>query len=495
MIGLTVEAARILDRHTTEDIGLPSAVLMEEAALALYRHLQNLRDLSRSQVLILAGKGNNGGDGLALARLLWNRNLAFRLVMVFGDQELSPEASLQHQVLNNMGVPFETYYEGLDLGTPDIVVDAILGSGFVGSIREPLTTLFKKVNALKAYILSVDVTSGKHGNRPESESDLVADGVLALGYPKWGQLLGEAEKSLVLARLEFPEILVKALGEEGVLHYLSPREAWALLPKRKEDSHKGSYGKVGIYGGRRDMSGAVLLAGKAALMAGSGLVTLFLEDAKSLYGQIPELIVKQWGDFPGTELDVLVVGPGLGRDYGDSLEGYFRGFPGKVLLDADALYLLKEGLIKREWISGEVVLTPHPGEMAMLLGDKKPRMESLEELAIKYQAVVVLKGHRTLIGNGKERWVNLSGNPGMATAGSGDVLGGIIASLMGQGLKPMEAGVLGTYLHGLAGDRGVEERSEQALLAGDLTAFLSKAWLQLQQGSKEGEDLDLYPIY
>ena len=492
MTGCTNRASREIDRQMIEERGLPGAVLMEEAALGCLRLLQErLQPHLHQPILILAGRGNNGGDGLALARMLHNRGLDLRILLQ-SEEGLSPEAALQLNCIRNMGIPTEVYEPGMDLGCPGIIIDALLGTGFKGQLNTPLRELVEAANKLTSIRVAVDIPTGMNGDDGSGDLILDADHTIALGYPKWAHLTSPRLKKVWLVKLEFDPALLTGISEEEKLHYLTPPEAKALFPRRTPESHKGSCGKVGVLGGRREMLGAALLAGKAVFRSGSGLATLWLQDLTPALGLIPELMLEEWTGFLNKELDVLAIGPGLGRDFPPDLEQALKRHRGTVLLDADALHLLKEGRIRREWICGPLILTPHPGEMKMLLGHAGERREDVLELAGRYRAIALLKGFRTLISDGTRVAVNLTGNPGMATAGSGDVLTGLIASLAGQGLAPYEAAVLGAWLHGLAGDLAADELGQESLLAGDLADALPRAIARLK--NLEGRTRDIERI-
>ena len=492
MTGCTNRASREIDRQMIEDRGLPGAVLMEGAALGILRLLQErLQPWLRQPILILAGRGNNGGDGLALARMLHNRGIELRILLQ-SEEGLSPEAALQLNCIRNMGLAAEVYEPGMSLGCPGIVIDALLGTGFKGRLNSPLKELVEEANKLTALRVAVDIPTGMNGDDGSGELLFDADHTIALGYPKWAHLTSPRLKKIWLVRLEFDPALIGGIGEEEKLHYLTPAEAKTLFPGRTLESHKGSCGKVGILGGRREMLGAALLAGRSALRSGSGLATLWLEDLAPALGLMTELMLEEWSGFLNKELDVLAIGPGLGRDFPLNLEAALKRHAGTVLLDADALHLLKEGRICREWIRGPLILTPHPGEMKMLLGQEGERRDDVLELARRYQATALLKGFRTLISDGSRVSVNLTGNPGMATAGSGDVLTGLIASLAGQGLPAYDATVLGAWLHGLAGDLAADELGQEALLAGDLADALPRALRRLK--NLEGRPRDIMRI-
>lgn len=480
MIVVSNRGSRDIDRRMIEEKGLPGAVLMEGAALACLRLILR-KWTGRRDALILAGRGNNGGDGLALARMLHNRNLPVR-VLHLGEEGLSPEAALQRNVLKQLGVPVEPWREGMSLGAPDLLVDALLGTGFRGTLEGPVRNLVEAANALASPTLrfAIDIPTGMNGDDGSGSPVFDADVTLALGYPKPAHLLSERLRQVWLARLEFDPALAGALPEEEVLHALLAPEAAALLPPRPLQGHKGLFGRVGVLGGKTEMSGATLLAGKAALRTGTGLATAWVRSPERLLGLQPELMLESWDGFLNKELDVLAIGPGLGREDLPDLEGALTSFGGTILLDADALHLLKDGRIHREWIRGPLVLTPHPGEARRLLDGTEGRKADVLELARRYRCTAVLKGWRTLISDGRQVHVNLTGNPGMATAGSGDVLTGVLASLLGQGMEPLPAAVLGCHLHGLAGDLAARTLGERSLLAGDLAEALPGAFRRLE---------------
>ena len=494
MIALSGRGIRELDRRSIEEGKIPGAVLMEEAALGAYRYLRENFPLEAAPTLLLAGKGNNGGDVLALARIFRNRSLPFRLILALGEEGLSPLSALQRDILAAMGVPMETYRESMSLSPAGLVVDGIFGSGFQGRLAPPLTRLRDQVAGLGVPVVAMDIQSGWQGgwDAAGKAEAFPASHVLALGYPRPGQLLWE-EGELTQAALEFPKNLLEEIPEEEKLHFLTLEEGKALLGRRAKDTHKGSFGRVAVLGGAKAMSGAPLLSAISALRSGSGLATAFIEEPGGLYGKEKEIILKAWDELPGSRADVLVLGPGLGQKAVPGLSSFLQSHTGPVVLDADGLLGMKEGRIPREAIPGPLVLTPHPGEAGMLLGETpvggEARRACVLRLAREYGGVAVLKGHRTLISDGERIAVNLTGNPGMATAGSGDVLAGVIASLLGQGLEPFGAAVLGAFLHGLAGDLAAQAAGIRGLLAGDLSASLPRAFLKMEMAKAVNTDL------
>lgn len=492
MLGLSNFASRKIDEMMIEDIGLPGVVLMEEAALRIYDILADNYELRKSRVLILAGKGNNGGDGLALARFLANRKIEVK-VFLLADIGLSKEASLNLEVLKNMQVETKVYHEGMDLEDPDLIVDALLGTGFTGNIEGTLKDLVEKVNRLSAIKVAIDIPTGLNGDNGSGDIYVENSHTIALGYLKPGHLLTNKIFKLDLVKLEFYPELEKEIKEQDSFNYFLIDELQDIWGERKKETHKGSYGKIGVLGGSRTMEGAAFLAGLAALKTGSGLVTLWLESLENLPTRSLELMLEEWEDFLNKELDILIIGPGLGRDFNLDINKVLREFKGTVLIDADGLLLLAEGKIDRQAITGDLILTPHPKEMEMLIGKFNNREEAVFSLAEKYRATAIIKGFRTLVSDDRAFWINLTGNPGMATAGSGDVLSGIIGSLKGQGLDTTLSAAVGVYLHGLSGDIAAEEIGEDSVMAGDIVKYLPAA-IKIIKSVKNGSK-DIIEIY
>lgn len=487
MTGLSNKGAQEIDRKMIEDKGLPGIVLMEEAALGIYEALRRQYVLKDQRVTIIAGKGNNAGDGLALARILKNREIDVMVATLF-EEGYSKEALIHLEVARKMGITVTPWNRELKI--PDIIVDGIFGTGFKGNLEGVAEEAVRWVNQSGAKVVAIDIPSGYTEEKGRTGYLFVkADLTIALGYPKFVHLTSGDLKNVVLARLEFDRSLLSEINDEDKLLYIDGYEAALLLPLRKQESHKGTFGKVGILGGRREMAGAGCLAGKGALLSGCGLSTLWLESLEGVIGQIPELMLESWESFLNKELDVLVIGPGLGRHKTLDLELVLKSFNGRVLIDADGLYWLKMGWIKREWIKNDLVLTPHPKEMEILVPPLADRIGWVKKGALEYDCTVLLKGHRTLISDGRRTYVNLTGNSGMATAGSGDVLSGIIGSLMAQGMDALEGAVLGAFIHGRSGDLAARDLGETSLLAGDIAQYLPKAFNSVKNTIKEDSNV------
>jgi len=495
--------------------GFPEFLLMETAGRGVALKAVELMKKNRGKnVLVFAGKGNNGGDGLVAARYLHNYGFAVH-VFTFGPEKEFKGSSLKNYHLCCLkGIEIEEInIEESDLqmiiGFSDLIIDAILGTGLSGPAREPAATIINMINNTSKMVLAVDLPSGINGETGKVPGNaILADYTVTMAYPKTGLLLYPGRKYS-------GEIEVVDLGvpddyafEVNPGHFsLSREEAAALLPVRQPDGHKGTFGKVAVIGGSPGMSGAPGLTGMAALRTGAGLVKAGvpaeIEPAVSYFSPelisliLPELNTENHTKYDNKvldklmeESDVLAIGPGLGRAEGvkDPVSRVVRDFKGPLIIDADGLNAIDKLHIfkEREEVS---IITPHPGEMARLLGMsieevQENRIENARSLAISYGIHVVLKGASTVIAlPGGNIYINLTGNEGMATAGSGDVLTGVLAGLLAQGLKAEEAAVLGPYLHGLAGDLACEEKGSFSLIAGDLISFLDNAFQKVLDNS------------
>lgn len=529
---VTSEEMRRLDARTIDGIGIPAAVLMENAGRALADAVaciaegrtlaeagftvlggsSGMRESGRRPSpagkpwVILAGKGNNGGDGLVAARHLTERGFGVEIVYAVSPAELRGDAVLQRDIAARLGIPSRAYVPGeFDWSAAGGIVDALLGTGSGGAPREPYASLIREANACGLPIVAADLPSGLNADTGEIADPCIrAAATVTFGFLKRGLVqfpgTGYAGETAV-APIGIPG---KLAVEEGVgIRCLTPtvlRETLGADPERprEADSHKGTYGHVLAIAGTRAMSGAGLLCCTAALRAGCGLVTWAVPDAvvPSVIGARPELMLDgiadggrgDWASTDPAELaqraeerDAAVIGPGLGRFPGDSLwlRRLWESLPPElpVVLDADALNILAEAGDFTAWPErkGPVVLTPHPGEMARLSGVstrdvQRDRIEAAKRYALSRRVTLVLKGARTVVaGPDGGAYVNTTGNPGMATGGTGDVLAGVIGSLLAGGMPGVAAAALGVYLHGTAGDRAAaKRRSPGSLIAGDL---------------------------
>ncbi len=475
------EQVRHLDRIAIEEFDIPGIELMNRAGEVAYRLLRERWPTAR-RITILAGVGNNAGDGYVVARLARAGGLAVRVLQLGDADRPRGDAAVSLAAYRAAGGAIEPF-RGLPRDT-DVYVDALLGTGLERSVEGLWAETINALNAQPSPVLALDIPSGLHADTGRVMGVVVRATATAtfIGL-KQGLFIGagpECRGALYFSALEIPALVYSR-------EILSTRRIdWAQqsgsLKPRPRIAHKGDFGHVLIIGGTPGMSGAARLAGEAALRAGAGRVTVATHPRHADWLNLdrPELMVTgvECADAldPLIErADVVAIGPGLGRaDWGRGLWERVRALPIPLVVDADALNLLAEA----PGVGSDWILTPHSGEAARLLGVpaariEQDRLESARALQARYGGVVVLKGAGTLVRGASHRPTSVcsDGNPGMATAGSGDVLTGVIAALRGQGLDAEEAACVGVSLHAAAGDRAAR-MGERGLIAGDIVAAL-----------------------
>lgn len=516
------EISRKMDREAMEIYGLDTLVLMENAGLRMADIVSDLLADQRkaARISVVVGKGNNGGDGLVMARHLTNKGFDVEIFCLADPEDFSPGAKKNWQIVKAMKLKYTFLFEARDLTlfrvkmmASRLIVDAVFGSGFKGEMDGLAKDVVEILNDVNRPIFSVDIPSGIDADTGKVGKTFVkAAYTVALGLPKIGNILAPAAEyngKLEIADISFPDALLREKDEDDAVI----DESWILnkMPLRKADSHKGIYGHILVAGGSRNMTGSLILAGKGALKAGAGLVTYMMPESihdivcaqnleamtfplpeqedGSLGLSAAEMILHQTGN------KILVMGMGLSRT--DESMALVRRIVEEVncplVLDADALIALGD-IDHRKKTQHPLIITPHPGEMAKILGwtireVQEERIKAAQLAAKRFSAVVVLKGNRTIIAapNGKVL-VNLTGNAGMATGGMGDVLSGVIGSLLGQGLDPLFAAALGVYFHGLAGDIAVNDKGEMGLNAGDIIAYLPHVLAAYEEKKKGSLD-------
>ena len=504
------EAIREADRHTIEDLGVPSLELMENAAAGVVDALRDSFPEVR-RILILCGRGNNGGDGLAAARLLAGGDLEIKVLLFADPENLSPDAAENFRQAETAGVPI-VVVEGEDLSAldtelapnpPDLIVDALLGTGIDRPLGGRLAEVVHRIEEAEPPVIAVDVPTGLSGS--------------STGVP--GPVM-PAELTVTFAALKHCHVLPPGClhcGEVAVvdigipptvlesgsdLRWVEAEDAALLLPHRQTASHKGSFGHLLLIAGAEGRGGAVAMAAQAAVVAGSGLVTMAVPkpavsvvDGACLEAMTHAMPSNDRGEMTGPEgledlmgrMTAVATGPGMGTGDGAAatLEWILDTWKGSLLLDADAINLLAgrpERLPGREQ---PPVLTPHPGELARLLGRTtedvvSERVAAARDAAERAQAVVVAKGFRTVIADPDgEVFINPTGDAGLASGGSGDVLTGTIGAFLAQGLDPVRAAIVGCWLHGRAGELGGEDWPA-AVPASTLPMLIAEAWRELE---------------
>lgn len=493
---------RQLDTITCEKQGISSLELMERAGCALSRRILEIVPKT-TPVIVVAGPGNNGGDGLVIARQLHLQGYRVKVALCNFGKPLSDDA--RHQYEQTMRIP------GLDLfepSSPDelesraengYMIDALFGSG----LNRPLTGLYAEtvewMNRQQATRIAIDLPSGLFGedNGGRAEPVIVRASItLGLQFPRLACFMLENEP--FIGCWELVDIGVDKETMENLTTSWSltlPEEAAHLLKTRSRFAHKGQFGRTLLIAGSPGMTGACVLAGRGALKSGTGLLTLKVPDAclNIVQTALPEAMAITythhcWNDTDESDAwSAIAAGPGLGisESTTESLERLMKAHPPRLVLDADALNALARRPALLERLSANTILTPHPGEFDRLTKPHRTGFERLQtavEFAQKHNVYVILKGAYSacITPQGLCRF-NLTGNPGMATGGSGDVLTGIIVSLLSQGYSHEDACVLGTCLHGLSGDLALENESQESLTANDIATNLGKAFRYLKK--------------
>ncbi|MFW0859703.1 MAG: NAD(P)H-hydrate dehydratase [Dehalococcoidia bacterium] len=500
---VTVEQMLELERLSA-DVGSPPDVLMENAGLAVANRAREfLGGVIGRSILILVGPGNNGGDGLVAARHLHDWGGRIHLFLVKRQTRNDKNFSLNME----RGISWTDVAAGGDpsifdraLSSADMVIDALFGTGKTRPLEGTIRQMLERVSAVKESrpglkILAIDLPSGMDADTGATDpACLAADLTVTLGYPKVG--LFKFPGAATVGQLDIADIGIPADLAEGIAtEMITAESVRALLPSRPLDANKGTFGRLLVVAGSINYVGAAYLACEGAMRVGTGLVTL--ATAKSLHPVLAsKLIEVTYIPLPESEpgvikreaapvirerladYDAMLLGCGLGQDPATAQffrELLFDGPPGiPLVIDADGLNILAQIPQWWEMLPGKAVLTPHPGEMSRLTGDpvaeiQKERVETTLKAAAEWKQTVVLKGAFTVVAS-SEGQVRISGaaNPGLASAGTGDVLSGVIAGLMVQGLSHFDAASCGVYLHAMAGELVREELGDTGMVAGDL---------------------------
>ena len=521
---VTAAEMRQIDQDTIEGIGIPGIVLMETAGSAIVRAIEQHYPACK-RIGILAGKGNNGGDGIVIARQLAHAGHDVHLFLVSPPESFTGEAHTNLQIAKNLKLRIEEISTDTALSVEEdaslnhiasceLLVDAVLGTGLRGEVRDPIATIISAINNLPIPILSVDLPSGLDADTGNPLGTCMqADRTVTIGLPKRGLLVhpgAELTGKLEVADIGFPEQVIDA--QDIKVNWTTASQASKWVPPRPSASHKGTYGRVFIVAGSTGMTGAAALASEAALRAGAGLVTLAVPKRLNpiLEGLLPEVMTLPMPETEAGSLaasatptilefaektkSVLAIGPGLSQNpetvklvHQLVRENQEQSLGLRIVIDADGLNALSQANELLSFLNRDAVLTPHPGEMSRLTNTPIPTLEAdristAQRFANEHSVTLVFKGAPTVTGipNGNV-WINSTGNPGMATGGMGDLLTGIIAGLMAQGISSEKAAALGVYLHGLAGDIASEALGMPGLIASDVLKAVPEAISSLIQ--------------
>ncbi len=500
---VTAEEMREIDKRAREEFGIPTLLLMEIAGEKTAEvALDMLKE--RKRVVVVAGKGNNGGDGIVCARHLFNQGISVEVFLLASKEEIKGDAKANLEIAERLGIEIveNPSLEILEkaFASADLIIDAIFGTGFQGKPQPPISDVVKLINRSSKPVLAVDVPSGvsDQGDIPDMDLVVKADRTVTFGFPK-------------LSIVQYPgawfagEIYVADIGiprplqEDPSITLLTPFLVKEKFLPRVPFSHKGDFGHLLVLAGSVGFTGAATLSCEGALRVGTGLVTLGIPQSLNEILEV-KLTEAMTLPLPETEAQTLslkalsvieqrmerytaiAMGPGLSThpETCQFVRQVIEKSEVPLVLDADALNCLAGGPL--DFSGKKVILTPHPGEMARLLGTtsqevQKNRVGIAKELAMKANCVVVLKGARTVIADKEGHcYINPTGNPGMATGGTGDVLTGMIGGFLAQGYSPLWAGSIGVFLHGLAGDLAREEWGEDYILATDLIRYIADAF-------------------
>lgn len=484
------------DQYTISKIGIPALVLMERAAKETVLALLEQQKVMGKKVLVLSGMGNNGGDGLAVGRMLAALGARVTFLLVGNREKASEETKAQIRILENSGFSMQSNLEGEEY---DIVIDALFGIGLSRDLEGVYGGWVQAVNRMRrngAYVCSVDIPSGICADTGKVMGHAVqADLTVAFAFAKKGELLYPGRK--YCGRLEIRDIgiwMQAAKEHKPGAFFYEEKDLPGLIPEREPDGNKGTFGKVLLIAGSRDMCGACILAGSSILRTGAGMVKIIAPECNReiIQRTLPEAMLYSYSGMPKEAevkkaldwADAVVIGPGLGM--GDAVRFLLQSVLAygqiPMVLDADALNMAGRspelaGLLKKA--GKRAVLTPHPGELLRLLGADKERyflerMELIEEGLQKFGCVIAAKDAATVVAGLDEDgiFINTSGNDGMATAGSGDVLAGIIGALLARHMSCFEAACAGVYLHGKAGEAAAARYGRNGMTAGNLVCAL-----------------------
>jgi NAD(P)H-hydrate epimerase len=505
---VTAEEMGEMDRYTIKEVGVPGVVLMENAGAEIAQVIVDLlEDVESPLVHIFCGKGNNGGDGFVIARHLSNNGVDVAVLNLVAEKEIKGDALINYKIIKKMGIPIKFIRRSADLAkyeeyeSPDIIVDALLGTGIKGAVRGFVKDVIDFINDLDIPVVSVDLPSGLNANTGElAGSVIIADVTVSMALPKRCHLFYPAKNfvgDLHVADIGMPNsvtsnhsVKVQLIDDEDI-----------QLPYRSPDAHKYQFGRVAILAGSPGYTGAAALAAEAALRIGSGMVILGIPESLNpiLEQKLTEVITRP---LPETNqhtignislstieelldwCDLLAIGPGLGRDeeVQETIIHILKNFSKPTVIDADALFALANHpeILKKNhpnWI-----LTPHTGEFLRFL--PKETKTSLSESPIsiaqnftsQFKLNLILKGATAFATDPEGNvYINSTGNSGLASGGSGDVLTGMIAGLLAQKLTPIEAAYTANFLHGFIADVVAEEQTEQTLVAGDIIKYMGNA--------------------
>lgn len=482
----TGKQAKEIDSHAIHTVGIPGLVLMEKAAMTIAAVLMGREDKSK-RILAVCGTGNNGGDGVAAARLLHQQGY-YAAVTVIGDPDhMTEEMKRQLEIAVHCDVPVLPL-TAIGDHEFDVILDGVFGIGLSRDVEGVYEQILDQINECGADIYALDVPSGIHAGTGAVLGTAVRAGcTITFGVNKLGLILHpgcEYAGEVIVGDIGFPA--VSTASAESKYYYYEPDDLPLQMPPRPARSHKGTFGRVLVVAGSETMSGAAYLAAKAAYSMGAGLVKVISPvcNREILLTALPEILFATREELADSLdwADAVLVGPGLGltEEAEDLVRYVVENSPVPTVIDGDGIRLCRN---VTDSLSDNFILTPHLKEMSYLTGISVPELQkdlpgTTRDTAEKWNCVVVQKDARTVVSDGRECYINVSGNNGMATGGSGDVLAGIMGGLLGQHMEPFAAAKLAVYLHGLSGDAMAQEKGVYSLMASDLITGIAKVLSQ-----------------
>ncbi len=512
----TADQMRLIDRIAMEQYSIPGVVLMENAGRKVAEEVSRLPGEEVTRVVLFAGKGNNGGDVMVAARHLYNRGMEARVFLLAEENAVEGDARTNMVIARKMGIPVYSLRNTGDLDKvremlcwSHAVVDGIFGTGLKGDVRGIALEVIDMINSSDRPVVAVDIPSGVNGDTGQICGKCVkAVLTVTFGYPKAGllQYPGAAYAGRVV--VEDISIPREAADMAGLnMQLITDGLVRDIIPDRYPDTHKGTYGRALIIGGSEGMTGAVVLASTGCLYSGAGLIKAVVPAALHpvLENKLTEVMTVPLGKRDSVKLDNhsldqlkhlaemadgIALGPGMGVDDDrmQVVEYMINSSRVPLVLDADALNCLALNVHILDNTGAPVIITPHPGEMARLMGCstseiQNDRIDAARSFSDRWGVITVLKGANSVIADPAGNiYINTTGNPGMASGGMGDLLTGVITSFVCQGMKPVEAACAGVYIHGLAGDLMAEEKGQHGLAAAEAGMYIPGAIKKTKEG-------------
>jgi len=495
---LSPEQTAKADKATIKVAGISSVDLMETAATLSFQWLHNKLQGENIQIHVFCGIGNNGGDGLVIARHLHHHNYKVNCYVVNFSKKRTEEFIVNFNRLKEIGltpIDIKNEIDFPEINASDIVVDAIFGNGLTRNPEGFTKKLIQFLNHKKVFTLAIDIPSGLFGDKSVTDTTAVlkASHTLTFQTPKMAFLLPE-NKDFVntweIIDIGLDQNYIRSLKPK--IHYITKTDIIPLYKTRNKWDHKGTYGHSLIIGGSYGKMGAVILASKAALKIGSGLVSAYIPKCgyEILQISVPEVMVEVDTDAVltyfnfKTNPNVIGIGPGMGTSEktAQGFENFIKDNKLPLVIDADGINLLSKNQLLLNYLPKNTILTPHPKELERLIGaweNDYEKLKKVTEFSKKYQVIVVIKGAHTVVIQNDNMYFNSTGNPALATGGSGDALTGIITGLIAQGYEPINAAIFGVYLHGKTADIALPKTGYETFTATTIFEYLAEAILEV----------------